>query len=75
MRVAVYLCGSAALVFIAFIAGTAYYSATDCENAEAGCLAPLGGMVWGVLALPVAAVAIAVIAVILHRRRRRQLPG
>jgi hypothetical protein len=72
VRIAGYLCGSAVLVFIAFLAGTAYYRATDCENAEGDCLAPLGGMVWGLLALPVAALAIAVIEVILHRRRQRQ---
>jgi hypothetical protein len=75
VRVAGYLCGSAVLVFIAVLAGTAYYDATDCETDDSDCLSLLGGMVWGILALPVAAVAIAVIEVILHRRRQRQLPG
>jgi hypothetical protein len=75
VRVAGYLCGSAVLVFIAVVAGTAYYNATDCESGDSDCLSLLGGMVWGILALPVAAVAIAVIEVILHRRRGRQLPG
>jgi hypothetical protein len=75
VRVAGYLCGSAVLVFGAVVAGTAYYNATDCESADSDCLSLLGGMVWGILALPVAAVAIAVIEVVLHRRRQRQLPG
>jgi TRAP-type C4-dicarboxylate transport system permease small subunit len=71
VRAAVYLCGTVGLVVAAFIAGTAYYSATDC-NDETDCLALLGGMLWSVIALPVAAVAIIVIEVVLRRRRNRQ---
>jgi hypothetical protein len=72
VRAAVYLCGCAVLVLIAVVAGTAYYDATDCESQDSDCLSLLGGMVWGVVALPVAAVAIGVIEVIRWRRRNRQ---
>lgn len=75
VRAAVYLCGAAVLVFVAVIAGTAYYNATDCESGDSDCLSLLGGMVWGLLSLPVAAVAVAVIEVVLHRRRNRELRG
>lgn len=75
VRVAAYLCGTAALVLVAVIAGTAYYDATDCASGDSDCLSLLGGMVWGLLSLPVAAVVIAVIEVVLHRRRNRESPG
>jgi hypothetical protein len=75
VRAAVYLCGSAVLVFVAVVAGTAYYDATDCETEDSDCLSLLGGMVWGVVSLPVAAVAIVVIEVVRWRRRNRQPQG
>jgi peptidoglycan/LPS O-acetylase OafA/YrhL len=71
VRAAVYLCGCAVLVLLAVVAGTAYYDATDCESGDSDCLSLLGGMVWGVVSLPVAAVAIVVIEVVLQRRRKR----
>jgi zinc transporter ZupT len=75
IRAAVYLCGCAVLVLIAVVAGTAYYDATDCESQDSDCLSLLGGMVWGVVSLPIAAVAIVVIEVVLWRRRNRQPQG
>ncbi|MFG1814044.1 hypothetical protein ACGFIF_09790 [Kribbella sp. NPDC049174] len=75
VRAAVYLCGCALLVLVAVVAGTAYYNATDCESGDSDCLSLLGGMVWGVFSLPVAAVAIVVIEVVLQRRRKRVRQG
>ncbi|WP_132210493.1 hypothetical protein [Kribbella steppae] len=72
VRAAIYLCGCAVLVLVAVVAGTAYYNATDCENADPDCLSLLGGMAWGVFSLPVAAVAIVVIEVVLQRGRKRR---
>lgn len=75
VRAAVYLCGCAVLVLVAVVAGTAYYDATDCESGDSDCLSLLGGMVWGLVSLPVAAVVIAVIEVVRWRRRNRQPQG
>ena len=72
VRAAAYLCGSVALVFVAFLAGLTYYDATVCKGNDGDCLAPLGGMVWGLVAIPVCLVAIVVIELVLWRRTKRR---
>ena len=69
VRAAAYLCGSVAFVFVAYVAGVTYYDRTECRGADDECLALLGGMVWGLIAVPVCLVAIVVIEVVLRRRR------
>ena len=70
LRAAGYLCGSVVLVLGAFLAGTAYYHSTDCSDTESDCFAQLGGMVWGMIAVPLCVVAVVVIELVLWRRRR-----
>jgi hypothetical protein len=72
VRAAAYLCGAAVLMLIALGAGTAYYDATDCPSGDGDCLSLLGGMVWSLVSLVVSAVLIAVIEIVLWRRRRRK---
>ncbi|TDW22756.1 hypothetical protein [Kribbella kalugense] len=71
VRTAAYLCGTIVVVLVAFAAGADYYARTECPE-DGDCLAPLGGFVWGVLAVPVCGLAVLVIEIVLSRRRRRK---
>ncbi len=75
VRAAVYLGGSVAFVFLAFLSGASYYAATECDGSESDCLATLGGLAWGVVSVPVAIVLIVVIELVLARRRKRRHPA
>ncbi len=72
VRVAGYLCGAVALMLIALGAGTAYYDATDCPSGDSDCLSLLGGMLWSIVSLAVSAVVVAVVELVLMRRRRQR---
>ncbi|WP_328999400.1 hypothetical protein OHA18_33775 [Kribbella sp. NBC_00709] len=71
VRTAVYLCGTIVVVLVAFAIGADYYARTECPD-DGDCLAPLGGVVWGALAVPVCGLAVLVIEIVLSRRRRRK---
>jgi len=72
VRTAVYLCGTTVVVLAAFGVGADYYARTECPEDGGDCLAPLGGVVWGALAVPACGIAVLVIEIVLSRRRRRK---
>jgi uncharacterized membrane protein len=73
VRVAFYLCGTFLLMYVAFGLGIAHFEATECKDSTGDCdLAGLEGLVWSVIALPVSVVAVLVIELVLHRRRKQR---
>ncbi|HWD83357.1 MAG TPA: hypothetical protein VG497_30865 [Kribbella sp.] len=70
LRVAAYVVGVAVVSVVVALVAAAYYEAHECAGQDEGCLAPLGGVVWGAGAVVACLVAIAVIELILWRRRR-----
>lgn len=72
VRAVVYLVGCLVAMYVAFIVGATYYEARECANTDEQCLAPLGGLVWSVIVVPVSLVAIVVIELVLRNRRKRR---